>query len=70
MIRTIRMTDKQIATLEWDRKAPARAGRGWREFDLTEEEYWNARDIADALSWGSDCVTSAKALMRKLEQAE
>lgn len=68
MTTTLRLTDAQVVLLEWDRRQCAKCGRGWREYVVNADELADALETAESLSWGSDCVTAAKALVRKIER--
>lgn len=65
---SIKLTDAQVVLLNWDTRRPNKTGKGWREYWLTREEIGEVRDVAETLSSGSDCVSSAKALLRKVEK--
>lgn len=65
---SIKLTDSQVVMLNWDHRRPNKTGKGWREYWLTQEDFAEVRDIAETLASGSDCVSSAKALLRKVEK--
>lgn len=64
----LRLTSAQVVMLEWDRIPFVKSGKGWREYDVDDETLATVREVAETLSWGSDCVTAAKALLRKVNQ--
>lgn len=66
----LRLTDSQVVLLDWDNRRCLKTGKGWREYEVSAEEVREVRDIADTMSWGSDFVSAAKALLRKLDKME
>ncbi|MBU6162901.1 MAG: hypothetical protein KGO50_17475 [Myxococcales bacterium] len=65
---SIKLTDAQVVLLNWDTRRPNKSGKGWREYWLTREDLAQVRDIVETLASGSDCVSSSKALLRKVER--
>lgn len=71
----ITLTEKQIVMLDWDGSATApkpvkRMAGGRKVYDLTQDQVNEVKTVADGLSWGSDFVIAAKALVRKIEMLE
>ncbi len=65
----IRLTDKQIVLLEWDRRPCLQQFKSGREFDVDASDLDEIRTVAETLSWGADggTIASAKSLLRKLD---